>query len=189
MERTRQFGYALFFGTVVVSALLSSAFCVAAEFKKLKRDDIRFDGSLCRLPRSKAFEFGIAALICLSIGQLIGGCFGCGGFRLKSRWRQRKVAKPTVPCGLVVFSWVSFGIAVILISSATSMNRSQAYGEGWLHGECYIVKDGIYAASATLAFLAMLSTVSSAAIQLKEQNAEEQKKVHYSNKSNSNTLE
>ena len=43
-----------------------------------------------------------------------------------------------------MFGRLSFGIAVILLIVATSMSRRQAYGEGWLNGECYLVKGGIY---------------------------------------------
>lgn len=64
---------------------------------------------------------------------------------------------------------VSFGMAAILISSAASMSRSQAYGEGWLDEECYLVKDGIFVASAALALLATISTLASIAVNFKSQ--------------------
>lgn len=57
---------------------------------------------------------------------------------------------------------VSFLIAVALISAATSMNREQRYGKGWLNGDCYTVKDGVYIGSAVLALVAICCILGSA---------------------------
>ncbi|XP_051136924.1 protein MODIFYING WALL LIGNIN-1-like [Andrographis paniculata] len=187
MERRSQYGYALFFAAITTSAILSSAFCVASEFKKSKKNDLKFDGKLCYLPGSHAFELGIAALICLSISQVIGSSFICGRFRSRARGRRCRVVNSTVPCGLAVLSWITFAVATVLISCATSMSRSQAYGEGWLDGECYLVKDGVYIGSAVLSLLAMFSTVGSAVIVLRKRKAEDQKKVNNNNNKNSDT--
>lgn len=46
---------------------------------------------------------------------------------------------------------ISFGLAAIFLGTASSMNGRQPYGRGWLRGECYVVKDGIYAGAAVLA--------------------------------------
>lgn len=69
-------------------------------------------------------------------------------------------------------------MAVILISAATSMSRSQAFGEGWLDGECYLVKDGVYVGSAVLALLALGSTLGSGVIAMRRRKAEENKRIH-----------
>lgn len=50
-------------------------------------------------------------------------------------------------------------ISAILVSAATSMSQSQAFGDGWLDGECYIVKDGVYIASGILALFAVGTTL------------------------------
>ncbi|KAE8661919.1 decapping 5-like protein-like [Hibiscus syriacus] len=59
---------------------------------------------------------------------------------------------------------VSFGVAVILMSVATSMSRKQGYGEGWLEGECYIVKGGVFISSGLLSLAALLALLGAAAI-------------------------
>ncbi|PIN26289.1 hypothetical protein CDL12_00967 [Handroanthus impetiginosus] len=172
-----QYSLVLFYSIIAASSLVSFALCIAAEFKKSKKNDLRLDGKLCYLPRSAAFELGIAALICLSIAQVIGSLYICRKFRSKEG-TGCKVRKPAVSCSLLIFSWISFGIAVILIGAATSMSRSQPLGEGWLDGECYLVKDGVYVGSAMLALLALGSTLGSDIITIAPKKAEENRKVH-----------
>lgn len=46
---------------------------------------------------------------------------------------------------------LSFGLAAILLGTASGMSNRQAYGRGWLDGDCYLVKDGVYIGSAILA--------------------------------------
>lgn len=57
----------------------------------------------------------------------------------------------------MVLNWeasrISFGIAVILLGSATSMSIRQPYGKGWLNDDCYVVKDGVFFGSAILVLL------------------------------------
>ncbi|KAG8375245.1 hypothetical protein BUALT_Bualt10G0080200 [Buddleja alternifolia] len=178
MERLNQYSSALFFSIITAAGLLSSALCLAAEFNKSKKDDLRLDGKLCYLPRSAAFELGITALICLSVTQIIGSLYICTKFRSTEHGKFFEVRKPTVSCSLLIFSWISFGIAVILISGASSMSQSQPFGEGWLDGECYLVKDGVYVGSAILALLALGSTLGSYAISISQSQAEENRKVH-----------
>lgn len=50
--------------------------------------------------------------------------------------------------------------------------------EGWLDGECYLVKDGVYIGSAILVLLAHGSTLGSTIIMLNRKRAEENRKVH-----------
>lgn len=57
---------------------------------------------------------------------------------------------------------MSFGVAAILIGAATSMSRRQPLGEGWLDGECYIVKNGVYFGSAILVIITLALTIASA---------------------------
>ncbi|KAH6792229.1 hypothetical protein C2S52_002706 [Perilla frutescens var. hirtella] len=175
MRSLNQYNFILFFSAIIASALISFALCLAAELNKSKKNDLRFNGKLCYLPQSSAFGLGIAALICLSIPQIIGSFFICRKFHLKE---CSKVKKPSFSCILMVLSWISFGIAVVLISGASSMSRSQQFGEGWLDGECYLVKDGVYVGSALLGLLALGSTLGSGAITMRQTQAEEDRKVH-----------
>ncbi|GMN47609.1 hypothetical protein TIFTF001_016798 [Ficus carica] len=113
---------------ITVLGTFSAASCIAAEFKRAKMKDLKLDGRFCYLPGNHAFGFGIAALVCLCIAQIIGNLVVCR-------------------------NWISFGIGVTLLGSATSMSRRQPYGNGWLNGECYIVKDGVFFGSAVLVLL------------------------------------
>lgn len=160
METPNRYAFSPF--SSIFFALASFALCLAAEFNKSKRDDLILDGKLCSLPQTAAFQLGIAALICLSITQVAGSLFiFCS------------VTKSTVSRSLLVLSWVGFGVAVILLSAASSMNQSQAFGEGWLDGECYLVKDGVYIGSAILTLLALGSTLGSSIIAVRRKEAEE----------------
>lgn len=58
-----------------------------------------------------------------------------------------------------MFGRLSFGIAVIMLISATSMSRKQPYGEGWLNGECYLVRGGTYIGSAILILVTLASSI------------------------------
>lgn len=68
---------------------------------------------------------------------------------------------------------VSFVIAVTLISTATSMSRKQSYGEGWLDGECYLVKQGIYIGSGILVLVTVGSTLGLAITTMRKSQVEE----------------
>ncbi|KAL1532295.1 protein MODIFYING WALL LIGNIN-1-like [Salvia divinorum] len=149
-------------------ALVSFALCLAAELKKTKIDDLVLDGKLCYLPRSASFELGITGLICLSITQVAGSLFVYR--EVSSRERGGSF---TVTRSLLVLSWIGFGVAVVLLSAASSMNQSQAFGEGWLDGECYLVKDGVYIGSATLTLLALGSALGSGIVAVRKNKAEE----------------
>lgn len=55
-------------------------------------------------------------------------------------------------------------ICALLVSAASSMSQSQAFGDGWLDGDCYIVKDGVYIGSGFLALFAVGTTLVSSII-------------------------
>lgn len=40
------------------------------------------------------------------------------------------------------------------------MNKSQPYGEGWLDGECYVVKGGVYIGAAMVGLVAEIFLLS-----------------------------
>lgn len=54
---------------------------------------------------------------------------------------------------------IGFVMAVTMIGTATSMSRKQSYGEGWLDGECYLVKQGIYIGSGIMVLMSVGSTL------------------------------
>ncbi|GKU96011.1 hypothetical protein SLEP1_g9294 [Rubroshorea leprosula] len=43
------------------------------------------------------------------------------------------------------------------------MSREQPYGEGWLDGECYTVRNGVYVGSGMLSLVTVLSLIGAAA--------------------------
>lgn len=51
-----------------------------------------------------------------------------------------------------------------MISLATSMSRVQRYGEGWVDGECYIVRDGVYIGSGVLSLVTVFILIGAAAM-------------------------
>lgn len=59
-------------------------------------------------------------------------------------------------------SRASFTVVILLLSAASSMSRRQPYAAGWLGGECYLVKNGVYVAAAILILISTCSTVGSA---------------------------
>ncbi|XP_059663076.1 protein MODIFYING WALL LIGNIN-2-like [Cornus florida] len=163
MENHRS-GVTITLTIIAVLGLVSFALCIAAEFKKTKKKDIKLDGKLCSLPGSHAFNFGIVALFCLIIAQIIGNAIICRNFCSREKRTGWKSKKPMVAINFLVLSWISFVIAFVLIAAATSMNKRQLYQKGWLDGDCYVVKDGIYIGSATLVLLTTSLTLISAII-------------------------
>ncbi|RRT48297.1 hypothetical protein B296_00022914 [Ensete ventricosum] len=108
---------------------------------------MRLDGSLCSLPRSSAFGLGIAALVCLSIAQVTGTTMG--GSRIcsiKAAASSSRIAS----IALLFLSWVIYGLASVILATASSMDGGQSYGKGWMNGDCYIVHDGVYAGAAVM---------------------------------------
>ncbi|XVE99985.1 hypothetical protein REPUB_Repub03eG0247200 [Reevesia pubescens] len=169
----------LIFSVIASLGLVSFSSCLVAEAKRPKKGDLKFDGKLCFLPASHVFGFGIAALICLSIAQIIGNVVVYANCWL--RGKARKAKKPILTVILLAFSWISFGVAVILISAATSMSRTQPYGEGWLDGECYIVRGGVYIISGVLSLAAVLALLGAAAIMLTSNQVDQAQKVYAQN--------
>ncbi|KAK7407001.1 hypothetical protein VNO78_08639 [Psophocarpus tetragonolobus] len=168
----------IFFIIVSLSlGLVSFTLCIVSEIKRNKKGDLRWNGNLCHLPSSPAFGFGIASLVCLVLAKSIGNCIlfknYCSGGKRNARYKILVIARI-----LLLISWLSFGIAVILLIAATSMSRRQAYGEGWLNGECYLVKGGIYAGSATLILVTVGSLIGSALLTMKTNQAEQGHKIH-----------
>ncbi|ERM94772.1 uncharacterized protein LOC18422679 [Amborella trichopoda] len=140
--------------------LIAIAACLAAEFRKNKVKDLKLDVNLCFLPESPVFGLGIAASICLSLIQIIVGsiiAFKCCSKRMEFDAKSQKLC---FTVALFLLSWVSYAFGVVLLSVGTSMSRQQEYGKGWLDGECYIVKDGVFAGAASLAFVTLTANLS-----------------------------
>ncbi|XP_059287118.1 protein MODIFYING WALL LIGNIN-1-like [Lycium ferocissimum] len=180
MEKHQVIILPLLVSIVIALGFISFSLCIAAEFKKSKEKDLRLDGKYCYFPGSSAFGLGIAALTCLFIAQFIGNSLLiCTKFfsrdKIGNLSCNKAEKKKHILVGLfLALSWICFGIAVILLGAATSMSRSQHYGEGWLNGECYIVKDGVYTASAILGLITLGSTLGLAIMKIRKRNQVEQ---------------
>ncbi|XP_077234775.1 chitin synthase, putative (DUF1218) [Tasmannia lanceolata] len=147
--------YDMVFSMLLFLALLAFSTCIAAEFKRSKSKDMKSDGKRCSLPGSPAFGLGIAASICLLAAQIIGISIIATQFCSKDEHVCINPRTRIMSITLLLLSWVSFGFAIFLLGVGTSMNKSQMYGYGWLDGECYVVKDGVYIGAALLS-LAMV---------------------------------
>ncbi|KAL2334001.1 hypothetical protein Fmac_015214 [Flemingia macrophylla] len=158
-------------------SILSFLLCIAAEIKKNKEDNLRWNGKLCYLPSSKAFGLGIAALVSFFLAQIIANSillnYSCWRSKSKCQYKMPSIAKV-----LILISWTSFGFATILLIAATSMNKRQPYRLGWLNGECYLVKGGTYAGSAILVLVTVCSANASAFSTIKSSQKNQHTKIH-----------
>ncbi|XVE57278.1 hypothetical protein DITRI_Ditri04bG0078600 [Diplodiscus trichospermus] len=167
----------LIFSVIASLGLVSFASCLVAEAKRPKKGDLKLDRKLCFLPASNAFEFGVASVICLSLAQIIGNVIVCASYYW-SRGKATKAEKPFLTTILLAFSWMSFGVAVMLISAATSMSTKQPYGDGWLDGECYIVRGGVYISSGVLSLAAVLALLGAAGMMIRMNQTDQGQKVY-----------
>nr|ACU15849.1 unknown [Glycine max] len=88
MEKPPRCKFTVFFFIIISLSLglISFVLCIAAEIKRNKEEDLRWNGKLCYLPSSKAFGLGIAALVSFFLAQIIGN-----SILLKySCWRRKK---------------------------------------------------------------------------------------------------
>ncbi|KAL8216465.1 hypothetical protein R6Q57_023302 [Mikania cordata] len=154
-HKTKTFFHLLVTTTIISLAFASFALCIICELKKSKKKELRVDDELCYLPQSQAFGYGIAALMCSLVAQMIG----TGLFVSCRRSRDCKSLMTSFASILLLLSWTSFMIMVMLTGTATSMNRRQDFGEGWLDGACYLVKNGVYSGSGSLVLIATGSTL------------------------------
>ncbi|CAN1143977.1 Protein MODIFYING WALL LIGNIN-2 [Linum perenne] len=87
--------------------------------------------------------------------------------------------KHTITAMILLFiSWASFGMAVVLLWGATSMSGTQSYGNGWVDGKCYVVKDGIYAGSGVLTLLSTAAALASAVVTVPKPHSDPGRRVH-----------
>ncbi|KAL1315962.1 protein MODIFYING WALL LIGNIN-2-like [Arachis duranensis] len=179
METPNRCKFTVIFSVIIslTLALVSCLLCIASEIKRNKKEDLRFNGKQCYLPSSQAFGLGIAALVCLSLAQIIGNCVlfknYCSGGKRNSHYKITLIAMV-----LLLISWLSFGIAMILLITATSMSKRQPYRIGWLNGECYLVKRGVYAGSTILILVTVGSVIGSVLLTIKANQTEQDRKIH-----------
>ncbi|XP_061341766.1 protein MODIFYING WALL LIGNIN-2-like [Gastrolobium bilobum] len=179
MESPPRWKFTVIFSIIISLSLglVSFILCITSEIKRNKKEDLRWNGKLCYLPSSQAFGLGIAALVSFILAQIIGNCIlfknSCSGRKRNAQYKIPVLAKL-----LLLISWLSFGIAVILLITATSMSKMQPYGVGWLNGECYLVKRGTYAGSAILVIVTVGSVIGSALSTIKTNQAEQGRKIH-----------
>ncbi|KAI3908310.1 hypothetical protein MKX01_027332 [Papaver californicum] len=143
-------GFVLLCSVGLLLGLIAFSACVAAEFKRTKLKDVKLDEKLCYLPGSPAFVLGITASVCLSIVQIIGTIYIIGKKINSGEKKIHETRKQTISIILLVLSWISYAFAIILLGGASSMNKKQVYGRGWLDGECYIVKSGVFIGTSVL---------------------------------------
>ncbi|VYS63237.1 unnamed protein product [Arabidopsis thaliana] len=163
----------LFLYSVVFSlGLVSFITCFAAEFKRTQKEDIRWDTERnCYVPGSHAFGLGSAAVLCFCLAQIVGNIVVFRNHRTRTKREDGyKITDLTLPTVLLLLSWSNFVVVVLILSTAISMSRAQAYGEGWLDEDCYLVKDGVFAASGCLTILGLGAlTISATRIKVKKQ--------------------
>jgi hypothetical protein len=54
---------------------------------------------------------------------------------------------------------LSFAVAVVLLATAASMNHGQRYGRGWMDGDCYVARNGVFGGAAVLVAVTALITL------------------------------
>lgn len=122
---------------------------------------MKLDGSLCSLPSSSAFELGVAAIAFLFVAQLVGTTAAVStACATEPKKRQSSAARGRVAfVALLTLSWLSFAVAVVLLATAASMNHGQRYGRGWLDGDCYVARSGVFGGAAALVVVTALITL------------------------------
>ncbi|KAL5207814.1 hypothetical protein ABZP36_032249 [Zizania latifolia] len=144
-------------GIVVLLSATAFSCSLAAEFRKVKEKDMKLDGSLCSLPKSCAFELGVAAIAFLSVAQLVGTTAAATTMCAASKHSKSPITKRhATSVALLVLSWVTFALAVVLLATAASMNHGQRYGRGWMDGDCYVARNGVFGGAAALVVVTAL---------------------------------
>ncbi|CAF2148570.1 hypothetical protein BRARA_A01033 [Brassica rapa] len=142
---------------VFLLGLVSFITCFIAEFNRTKKEDVRWDTErTCYIPRSHAFWLGTAAVLCFCVAQIVGNIVVFRIYRTGTKREDGyKITNLTLPTVLLILSWSNFVVVVLILSTAISMSRLQPFGEGWLEEDCYLVKDGVFAASGCLSILGL----------------------------------
>lgn len=97
---------------VVPHSVVVKSFCSFFFLKKcfqfclfLQEEDLRWNGKLCYLPTSQAFELGIATLVCFFLAQIIGNSILLRNSY--SRWKSNSqfIKMPAIAKVLFLISW------------------------------------------------------------------------------------
>nr|AFK40283.1 unknown [Lotus japonicus] len=119
--------------SIIISLLLglvSFILCIVSEFKRNKKEDLRWNGKLCYLPSSQAFGLGIAALVSFFVAQVIVNSIlfknSCSGGK---RNAQHKI--PTVARLLLLISCITeesspWDVSAKTISAIKSHHQHQS---------------------------------------------------------------
>ncbi|KAJ4746347.1 hypothetical protein LUZ62_080752 [Rhynchospora pubera] len=137
---------------IVVFSTAAFSCGLTAEFNKVK--DMKVDGSLCSLPRTPAFGLGIAAVVCMTVAQMVGTVVG--GARICAMDGKFSICKNWIALAYLVSSWLCYGLAAVMLGTGASMNSGQPYRKGWMDGVCYLVKSGIFGTASSIAILASI---------------------------------
>ncbi|KAJ4811466.1 hypothetical protein LUZ62_024032 [Rhynchospora pubera] len=141
--------------TIIVVFSTAAFSCgLTAEFNKVKVKDMKVDGSLCSLPRTPAFGLGIAAVVCMTVAQMVGTVVG--GARLCAMDSKFSICKNWIALTYLVSSWLCYGLAAVMLGTGANMNSGQPYRKGWMDGDCYLVKSGIFGTASSIAILASI---------------------------------
>ncbi|KAL6634978.1 hypothetical protein ACP70R_027649 [Stipagrostis hirtigluma subsp. patula] len=146
-------------GIVVLLSATAFSCSLAAEFHKVKEKDMKLDGSLCSLPKSSAFELGVAAIAFLFVAQLVGTTAAAANMWAPKPKKSTTTRGRVASIALLVLSWVTFAVAAILLATAASMNHGQRYGRGWMDGDCYVARNGVFGGAAALVVVTALLVV------------------------------
>ncbi|KAJ1702795.1 hypothetical protein LUZ63_002574 [Rhynchospora breviuscula] len=139
---------------VVVFSTAAFSCGLTAEFNKVKVKDMKVDGSLCSLPRTPAFGLGIAAVVCMSVAQIVGTVVG--GAWLCAMDNKFSIRKNWIALAYLISSWLCYGLAAVMLGTGASMNSGQPYRKGWMDGDCYLVKNGIFGTASSIAIFASI---------------------------------
>ncbi|KAJ6858542.1 protein MODIFYING WALL LIGNIN-1 [Populus alba x Populus x berolinensis] len=132
--------------------LLSVATGFGAEATRIKGSEVQFTSATqCTYPRSPALGLGLTAAVALTIAQVIinvaTGCVCC------KRSQHSSNSNWTTAFVCFVISWFTFVISFLLLLTGAALNNQ--HGEETMYfGNyyCYVVKPGVFAGGAVLAF-------------------------------------
>lgn len=154
--QTTRLGFCLFLGFLGLIALSTA---IAAEFKHTQASEVTYEHGECTLPSSPALALGTAAAIALLLAQLsanaMGGCVCCCT-RNVNKVPSRNISIATLS---LFMSWITFAFAFFLLVAGSSMNQRQPYKNQWIDDECYVVKPGIFATSASLSLVTVMLNI------------------------------
>ncbi|XP_047044249.1 uncharacterized protein LOC124648551 [Lolium rigidum] len=132
--------------------LLSTIMGFSAEGTKLTASDVLIGDGACYYPRNSSLALAICAALFLVVAQVIfaavGGCCGCCKSRTMPSEKNRIIG---VVCAVV--SWIAAVIAFALFVDGAAVN-GEGLRETDTFGQCFILKDGIFAGAAILTLAA-----------------------------------